>query len=548
MTTTVNQKVANPYFTESSNTFATDITVNGLTVGRGDGNIASNTAFGVDALGSPYILSTNINNVGIGYNALNTIGVGVNTLTLINGGSGYYDNGGETSYFEFTATLTYVSETASLGTYPTATITVQNGVVTGVSGSGGYGFLDTTTVMTAANPNGPGSGLLIGIGSLKSATNNTALGVNAGSTNNTGSNSVYLGYGATGTGSNQIAIGYNVVNLQDNSIILGNSNIIDTQIYGALSNQGTINFVGDTYSNVYLGTSINSGNVEIATGLQDGIINLGSNIISAAGQFNIYNNDAPLNIGSEAGTGTISLGYSYRGQTVDIATGANGEGNKIVNICTGTTSGGSSAYTIGQGNNTNGNIRGNSLTIDAQTLTATGALQLTGKSNVNQNIATTQTTGTLTIGGTGATGNITLGQSTAAQTVNIATGVNNLNAKTVNIGTGGTGLGGTTVNIASNTGVKTVNIGTNNSAGSTAAINIGSTAGVSSITTVNGLLKQQTYLVATLPAGTVGSRSFVTNHRSATSYPIFGEAVNDTGTFGPFNVPVFHDGASWKVG
>jgi hypothetical protein len=278
MTTTVNQKVANPYYISS---FTSDIIVNGLTVGRGDGNVASNTAFGVDALGSPYILSTNTNNVGVGYNALNNIGVGVNIFTVnngggvINGGEDYYDNNGETSYFDFTAQLTYVSGTASLGTYPVATITVQNGVVTGVVGGAGYGFLDATTVMTAANPSGPGSGLLIGIGSLKSATNNTALGVNAGSTNNTGSNSVYLGYGATGTGSNQILIGANAVSNTDNQVVIGNSETLETIVKGTLIGVGSVSLTGDTFSNVDLGTYIINGNINIGN-----LLNSGYSVIS----------------------------------------------------------------------------------------------------------------------------------------------------------------------------------------------------------------------------------------------------------------------------
>jgi hypothetical protein len=104
-------------------------------------------------------------------------------------------------------------------------------------------------------------------------------------------------------------------------------------------------------------------------------------------------------------------------------------------------------------------------------ITSTGALQLTGSATVNQNIAssqtsgnlqiggTAQTTGTITIGGTSATGAITLGQSTAAQTVNIATGVTAASTtKAVNIGTAGNATSTTNIAIGSATGTSTTTV------------------------------------------------------------------------------------------
>lgn len=409
----------------SNPTFATDITVNGLTVGRGDGNISTNTALGVDAIGSPYITSTNTNNVGIGYGALNQIGSAVaslNSATLV-GGSGYNDD-----YNGYIAGLTYLSGTPPIAgaESPDAFVYMSGGQIVAVSlAGGGFGWtaLDTVFAIDNAFIGGVGSGASIQIGSLTSgATNNTAVGVGAGSGKIKTSNSVYLGYNTTGTGSNQILIGSNVnTGNQNNVTIIGNSNTTSTIIKGQLT--------PDSFGQI-------------------------------------------------------------------------------------TTSSG---------------------------LTVTGTVNLSGSGTANQFIASAQTTNSLTIGGTSATGLITLGRSTGAQTVNIATGANSFSAKTVNIGTGGTGSGGTTVNIASNTGVKTVNIGTNNSVGSTATINIGSTSGVSSTTTINGSLRQQTFLVYQLPAGVAGARSFVTDALS----PTFGAAVVGGGAVG---VPVYHDGGSWKVG
>ena len=56
-----------------------------------------------------------------------------------------------------------------------------------------------------------------------------------------------------------------------------------------------------------------------------------------------------------------------------------------------------------------------------------------------------------------------------------------------------------------------------------------------------GKLVTTTYTVATLPTGSAGSRSFVTDALA----PSFGVAVAGGGAIG---VPVYHDGTSWKVG
>jgi hypothetical protein len=124
--------------------------------------------------------------------------------------------------------------------------------------------------------------------------------------------------------------------------------------------------------------------------------------------------------------------------------------------------------------------------------------------------------GTVLIGGPANTGTITLGRSVNTQIVNIANG------------------------IVSSGNTSTINMGTAGASGSTTTITIGGTANTST-TTVNGLFKQQTYLVANLPTGSAGAKSFVTNALT----PTFGSAVVGGGAVG---VPVYHDGTSWKVG
>jgi hypothetical protein len=80
------------------------------------------------------------------------------------------------------------------------------------------------------------------------------------------------------------------------------------------------------------------------------------------------------------------------------------------------------------------------------TLTASSTISLSGATTSTTTLGNAATTGTTTIGGTAQTGAITFGQSTAAQTANIATGATaTATTKTVNIGTAG--LSGSTTNI-----------------------------------------------------------------------------------------------------
>jgi len=158
-------------------------------------------------------------------------------------------------------------------------------------------------------------------------------------------------------------------------------------------------------------------------------------------------------------------------------------------------------------------------TVTTNGLTANGALQLGGLSTNNATFHTNATTSATTIGGTGQTGILTLGRSTATQQTDIQAGATT---------TGNT---------------KTINLGTAGAAGSTTTIIIGSTTGTST-TTVNGILKLQTYTVATLPSAStsgVGAKSFVTDALA----PAFGATVASGGAVA---VPVYSDGTNWKVG
>ena len=346
----------------SNPTFATNITVNGLSVGRGDGNIATNTAYGFDAVGSSYITSGNINNVGIGYNSLNNIGAGVATVTQLTAGSGY-----DSGYDGSNASLVYVSGTPIIagGTAPIAFVGINgDGTINSVSISSiGYGWsaLDTVFTLNNADLGGVGSGATFQIASLAPAVNNTAIGYNAGSTQKSGSNSVYVGYNTTGTGSNQVLLGSNLNETANNIVIIGDTNITNTTLRGnvtatqftgigsftALTAGGALNLTGNSSSSASFATSTTGSSISIGTGLTGGSLSIGSTGQTGAINLGRSNSSGTINIGGTTGTGAITLGQSTASQTVNIATGANTSGTKTLNLGTSGGTGGTTAITIG---------------------------------------------------------------------------------------------------------------------------------------------------------------------------------------------------------
>ena len=150
----------------SSSTLANDITVNGLTVGRGGGNGAANTAYGVSALA----LVGNSGDVGIGNNA-----GAAKTTTSDTAQSTFV------GYYAGASVNTGTDNTFIGGIAGRNTTTGTNNV-----SLGGYSFY--TNISGSYN-------VAIGKDSLRLnlASNNTAVGYQAGYTNQTGARSVYVG-------------------------------------------------------------------------------------------------------------------------------------------------------------------------------------------------------------------------------------------------------------------------------------------------------------------------------------------------------------------
>ena len=203
-----------------------------------------------------------------------------------------------------------------------------------------------------------------------------------------------------------------------------------------------------------------------------------------------------ITIGGTAQTGGIGIGTGTGAQTMNIGTGA---GIKTMNIGTGAVA---NVITIGS------NTGAASLTENV----GTGNYSLNGVGASNYSIGAATTSGTITIGGTGAqTGAIGIGTGTGAQTLNFGTGAG---IKTMNIGTGAVA---NVVSIGSNTGAAsiTINAGTggltfNTGAATNATTTLGSTG--SAVFASSTALSDK---IAILPQSTINTNSFAGTITSA---------------------------------
>jgi hypothetical protein len=573
------------YFKNASNviksfsvdSFASDITVNGLTVGKGRNNVASNTALGVDALGSTVLTPSNINNVGIGDNTLNDITTNPSDLGVSFSGSGY-----SPTNTTQTITLQYLSGTPikAGGTYPTVTVYIDaiGQIDTGSIGTVnfGSGFTDTSTVMTFTGLGGSGArftysalniaknNTVVGYNAGSATTtgeNNTAIGYNAGSLTINGKNNTYIGSGVVGSAAyreNEIIIGANATGGGSNTTTIGNVDTQTTTIMGnvsinnSLQVSGSVNLANGPFNFVDIGTGTMSGythNYSTGNASSPSAINIGTGVSTGAIR--------TITVGATLGPSTIVIGPTNDTNIINIGNGATQSGlTKTINIGSNSVTGSTTTLNIGS-------------TSGTSTTTLRGAVTLSATTQAI-NIGTTQSTGAITIGGTTASGagTITIGQSTAAQTVNIATGANTA-TKIVNIGTGGTTSNSTNINIGSSGPVgglivlgqssggqgivvgggatasgltKQLDIGTGGLSGSTTSIFIGTnTVGATSTTTVYGTLNATGNLTVTGDLTIGGTTTTVNATNLEISDPLIYLAkdntanINDIGFIGKFN-------------
>ena len=254
-------------------TFSSDVTVNGITVGKGAGQINSNIAIGIDAIKSNTTGEFNIGigiesiksnsdgkyNVGVGSKTLknNTTGISntaIGDVSLQNNSTGNYNTaiGDSTLFDNTTGTENSASgyaalwkNTVGIQNTATGTVALRNNTIGNKNSSFGYYSLRNNTS-----------------GNLNVAVGHTALATNTTGNNNSafGSNADVVSENLT----NATAIGYNAKVSSSNTIQLGNTNVTDVKTAGTITARA---FVGDGSQLTNIGSGISADvNRNIAVG------------------------------------------------------------------------------------------------------------------------------------------------------------------------------------------------------------------------------------------------------------------------------------------
>ena len=235
---------------------AYDLTVNGITMGKGNNSVATNTAIGISTLAANTTGNANSAN---GYQSLysNTIGVGNTAI-------GYHSLRSNTEGNNNTAHGNESLKSNTTGDYNTAigvnslqsNITGRNNTANGSNSlsqnTTGYENTAIGNSTLAYNTTG-NENTAIGTASFSNNTTgnkNTANGFGAGrfiangSTPNTTSDySVYLGSdtkASADNAQNEIVIGYNAIGIGSNTTVIGNASTTNAEIKGTLKSNGQI--------------------------------------------------------------------------------------------------------------------------------------------------------------------------------------------------------------------------------------------------------------------------------------------------------------------
>ena len=242
----------------------TDANINSLTVGKGGGNIETNTVLGYEALISNV---EGEGSVAIGYKALSSslAGMGPNTAVgnqaLVNNVYGFRNTAvGSATLFSNTGGgfNTAVGNTALVSNIDgNENIAIGDGALndnTGGDNNTGVGTFAIHSNTSGSNNTAIGHSALY---NNLTGSNNTVIGTDAGYYAGSGFtslesiyNSILLGYqaralNATGD-TNEIVIGYNVVGSGSNTTVIGNNSTVSTTLKGAVSASiFSGSFVGD---------------------------------------------------------------------------------------------------------------------------------------------------------------------------------------------------------------------------------------------------------------------------------------------------------------
>jgi hypothetical protein len=232
----------------SSVTTGADATINGLTVGKGGGNIAGNTALGLNALLGNTTGDFNVSigrvalaanttgdgNVALGYAGLNANTTGSQNVAIGNSALIVNTTGGVNTAVGSAALYSNItgSGNTAIGRLALFTNTASNNTAVGFEAaySNTTGDQNVALGFRALKSNTTGNeNTAIGLQSLFFNTtgyNNTAIGVNSLSNNTSGINNTGLGYNTqTGNFSGSVILGNSAVATASNQFVVGSASV-----------------------------------------------------------------------------------------------------------------------------------------------------------------------------------------------------------------------------------------------------------------------------------------------------------------------------------
>jgi hypothetical protein len=318
------------------------LTINGIKVGRGAGNVSTNTAAGSNALGSN---TTGGNNTAVGNGALQTNATGTGN-TAIGGSALSASTGVDNTALGYNALLGNTTGSNNVGI----------GVVAGANTTtGGYNI---SIGKEALQRNTTGSSnVAVGAGSIDQITtgsNNAVLGGFAGRYFGTGmasnftttlNSSILIGYDTrplANNGSNEIVIGTSAIGNGSNTVTLGNTSVTDVKTSGTIT-AGAITYPNTAGTNGQVLTSNGSGTASWAAA-SGGVPYTG-----ATGAVNLGAYDLTVN-GIAIGKGLNSLASNTRvgvDALKSISTGAYNDAFGNSSMRDNTTGAGNSAFGFG---------------------------------------------------------------------------------------------------------------------------------------------------------------------------------------------------------
>jgi hypothetical protein len=361
------------------------IRVDDISIGRGGGYQANNTAIGTNAL---RVNSTGDSNTAIGANALSA-----NTTGSANTAVGFQALGSNTAGANNTAVGSQALRSGGLSITSVGNTAIGTNALAASSGADNtaVGYFALSSSLNTSNNTAVGRGAL---GFNTGGSNNVAIGQGAIGSTGVGANNVAIGQGAMGAvggGSNNTVIGQ----LSMNQLTSGNNNIALGWQAGRYISTGTTANSTSTNS-LYIGYDIRAS----ANGNTNEVVIAGYN--GTAGTIGLGSNTT--SIGNSSTTGTFLYGRTILGSTTD-------NGTDRLQVSGSTLLVGNTVVRPASGSNALFQVNGTALRInylnDALSVNISSehrATDFTWQNNLGQSVLTLNSSGNLLLGTTTADG------------------------------------------------------------------------------------------------------------------------------------------------